>query len=274
MDTTTKRKGFTLIELLVVISIIAILMAILMPAMSRVKKQAKKIACMSNLRQWGLRWSMYLSDSNGRLPGLMATGYSGKGVWYDHMRETWNRQPKVRVCPVASKPVQDENGHATGAKHPFAAWGKMTGNAWTVKGDYGSYGVNMWVFKVNPKANLGWKRHGYYWQSTYVKRTSYIPFVLDSMWMDAHPVPFSNPPEYDGEMGSPEEGIKRFCMNRHVGTVNGLFLDMSVRNIGLKGLWTLRWHQEFDISGSWTRAGGVQSEDWPDWMKAFTDKVL
>ena len=48
----TKKEGFTLIELLVVIAIIAILMAILMPALSRVKEQGKRATCLSNLKQY------------------------------------------------------------------------------------------------------------------------------------------------------------------------------------------------------------------------------
>ena len=60
--------GFTLIELLVVISIIALLLSILMPALNKVKKQAIKVVCATNLRQWGIAWIGYASDSNGSLP--------------------------------------------------------------------------------------------------------------------------------------------------------------------------------------------------------------
>jgi prepilin-type N-terminal cleavage/methylation domain-containing protein len=61
-----KAKGFTLIELLVVIAIIAILMAILMPALQRVKEQAGKTACQSNLKQMGLVVSMYTENFDGK----------------------------------------------------------------------------------------------------------------------------------------------------------------------------------------------------------------
>jgi prepilin-type processing-associated H-X9-DG protein len=62
-----------------------------------------------------------------------------------------------------------------------------------------------------------------------------------------------------------------FCQNRHDGYVNSLFLDWSVRKIGLKQLWTLKWHRDFDTCGQWTTAGGVQPEDWPKWMRGFRD---
>lgn len=60
-------------------------------------------------------------------------------------------------------------------------------------------------------------------------------------------------------------------MNRHEANTNGLFLDWSVRKIGLKELWTLRWYMDFDRAGWWTRAGGVKPEDWPPWMRNFKD---
>jgi prepilin-type N-terminal cleavage/methylation domain-containing protein len=65
----SKQRAFTLIELLVVIAIIALLMAILMPALQRVKKQASAAVCLSNLRQWGVVWSMYTQDHEGSFLG-------------------------------------------------------------------------------------------------------------------------------------------------------------------------------------------------------------
>ena len=59
-----KRKAFTLIELLVVISIIALLMAILMPALSRVKKQAQAVSCRARLKEWGLMFKFYTDDND------------------------------------------------------------------------------------------------------------------------------------------------------------------------------------------------------------------
>jgi prepilin-type processing-associated H-X9-DG protein len=62
-----------------------------------------------------------------------------------------------------------------------------------------------------------------------------------------------------------------FCRNRHSGHINGLFLDWSVRKVGLKELWTLKWHREYNTRGPWTKAGGVKPEDWPQWMRGFKD---
>jgi prepilin-type N-terminal cleavage/methylation domain-containing protein len=62
-----KTKGFTLIELLVVIAIIALLLAILVPTLQRVRKQAKAVVCQSNQKQWALIFSVYTSDNDGKI---------------------------------------------------------------------------------------------------------------------------------------------------------------------------------------------------------------
>ena len=69
-----RRKAFTLVELLVVIAVIALLMGILMPALSKVKKVAKATTCRTNVRQWGLIFKLYGEDHDAKLPQSVAGG--------------------------------------------------------------------------------------------------------------------------------------------------------------------------------------------------------
>src|SRR5688572_13639027 len=79
----SRERGFTLIELLVVIAIIAILAAILLPALSSAKAKGQGIACLNNLRQLTLCWTLYTDDNDGRLPPNNVTGNFGQAASAD-----------------------------------------------------------------------------------------------------------------------------------------------------------------------------------------------
>jgi len=78
------RKAFTLIELLVVISIIALLVSILMPALSNARAQATGAVCLANQKVLSLAWIMYADENDGRIPnGLTGTAF-GAGPWSEY----------------------------------------------------------------------------------------------------------------------------------------------------------------------------------------------
>jgi len=272
-----KRKtvGFTLIELLVVIAIIALLMAILMPALQRVKQQAKTISCRANLKQWNLFFSMYTEDNDGRFqPGIETPGHPGhSNHWMNTLRPYYKNDHLIRCCPTAMKPIIDESGQQAAVFNVFSAWGRFWGEGYSEEGDWGSYGVNGWVEDPPPSKTTVYEDFETVnnWRTPNVKGAGYAPLFMDALRFNVFPRHTDTPPDFQDMAWAGMQHMRRICIDRHDAYINMAFLDWSVRKIGLKQLWTLRWHRQYNRTGLYTIAGGAQPTDWPEWMRRFKD---
>jgi len=277
----SRKRGFTLVELLVVIAIIALLMSILLPAMSRVRKQAKAVMCQSNLKQMGTCFTMYTGDNDGYFhAGWYNTppATTREEQWMEALRP-YHQEPDLRLCPMATKRAS-EMGLDPGAGNTFIAWGTFPDlddcgqpSSWwpiVTACDYGSFGSNCFVWNPPPHVEViqghltsnNWRRDD-------VRGTAFIPLFLDCKWYDGWPDNEEQPPEYqDQPSGSdPPNGMLRFCVNRHNRYINCVFLDYSVRRIGLKELWRVKWHRTFDL----TAPLPVAWDDPEHWMFGMRD---
>jgi prepilin-type N-terminal cleavage/methylation domain-containing protein/prepilin-type processing-associated H-X9-DG protein len=244
-----RKGGFTLIELLVVIGILVLLMGLLFPVLRRARESARAVVCQGRLREWGRAFFLYTQENGGRFAPriyhpLLSCGTEGR----------LQMHPELVLCPSATRPLP---GAAVGEGDTFFAY-RYGPTASDVR--YGSYGVNLYIHS---------DAKSIFWGTCDVKGTSNIPVVLDCATDFAAPVSSQGPPSREGYDSS--HLMSSICINRHNGGTNMLFMDWSVRRVGLKELWTLKWHRKYNTAGSWTRAGGVQPDDWPEWMRSFKD---
>jgi len=279
------KTAFTKKDLVVILSCVVFLLANL-GAISGggARRRAKEMVCLSNLLQWGIVFQMYLDDNDGKFSGGEETedGFV-EYIWIYNLKpyfETYD----FCLCPTTAKTWCD------GVTGPFVAWDFRCRNElelpdewYPYYGDsYGSYGKNSWCSQWEHGACETGGQSCNWLNIQSVRDGNRIPLFLDAIFLGGFPTPEDYPPEYDGQTfwsgGGPGE-MDRYCMNRHNGYVNSLFLDWSARKIGLKELWTLKWHRTFDINGPWTLAGFGGNEAacaacWDErapWMKDFPE---
>jgi prepilin-type N-terminal cleavage/methylation domain-containing protein/prepilin-type processing-associated H-X9-DG protein len=265
-----KIKGFTLIELLVVISIIALLMGILMPTLAKAKKKAQAVACQGLLKSWGTIWQMHCDENEGRFStggGVMWA----RGEWVVSLRSQYRTKSKILKCPAATERLSDgsEYGGPTSTYSMPADGSTVSGGG----GEDASYGANNWIYDSDQSSIQG-RPTIYNWRTKDVTGAAYVPVFSDTMWRGGGPSESGtggDPPEYNGQWKGVDWEMMHFCIDRHDKTINMLFMDWHVESVDLKELWTLKWHKQFNTTGPWTVAGGVQALDWPNWMRSMKE---
>lgn len=259
-----QASGFTVMELLVVCGIMGLLATTVMPAAQSAARKARAIACQGQLRQWGMGLSMFLSEQDAPIIDLDAH------VWDSFWRPYCDGHKGMFLCPMAKRyetnlqdPLrEDREAIGCGVGSKFTAWRLSTRTPATLEPGllFGSYGFNgMGLTFLDVRISRGHR---------FVQ--SNVPVFVDCVDLDVQVNTDDQPPTCEGELTFRDD-IKRMCIDRHHGRVNSVFLDGSVRKIGLKELWTLSWSPWFDSRNAWTRAGGVQPQDWPRWMQSFEE---
>ena len=129
---SVKGQGFTLIELLVVISIIALLLSIMVPSLDKVKTMARATICKSNLRQWGIIFTSFLTENDDKFFKGSTKVASTSEHWDQVLLAYIENQFELSRCPTSRRIRSDIDGNLFGGT--FISWGKFPGD-WGGEGE-------------------------------------------------------------------------------------------------------------------------------------------
>jgi prepilin-type processing-associated H-X9-DG protein len=222
------------------------------------RRRAKEAVCLSNLRCWGNVFDAFARDNDNH---FVAGEGASTGMWWIGPLESYWGDRRLLLCPVTVRPA------------PGRAAPRWAAAPWQTNNYVGSYGINGWVRDLRQSSSAwGYLPRTAYWRTVDDPAAHMIPVFADMWWPDAWPRETDIPPATEGPSEVPfVNEMQRVCIDRHNGSVNCLFMDWSARKVGLKELWTLKWHRDYNTGGQWTKAGGVTPSDWPQWMQPFKD---
>lgn len=266
----TKHSKFTAIECVVIVGCLVIVALIIAAASEEERPQSMQVGCLRNLHCWASVFQSYTQDHEGDFNQGINRG--PKGLWMNALLPYYENQKDLLLCPATSRPPKGEAKVGT-----FIAWQRDVAIPGEDKHRFiSSYGINAWTNKLPDTQGFPSPTSQWFWQTTRnVSEPNRVPVFGDAIWNNAWPRATDAPAPCSIDVGWPKDKkmdeMNRFCIDRHKGRVNLLFMDGSARRVGLKDLWTLKWNRKFDTAGPWTQAGGAGPQDWPQWMQNFKD---
>jgi prepilin-type N-terminal cleavage/methylation domain-containing protein/prepilin-type processing-associated H-X9-DG protein len=247
-----RRSGFTLIELLVVIAIIGLLLSILLPSLQLAKRKARELVCRSNQKQWGQIFHLYTMENDddfmtkrfGEDANGNGTIEPGEGTWILPLEPYYGEgsSAKLCICPSTTRTAAQGNGDP----------GTMVWDTEIAGVTYrNTYAINNFIYRVTGNDNRQWQKMGN-------KQGYSVPMFLEGWRWGGGMTSRSNdaPPDKDSRWNTP---AGRFCIDRHDLAINVCFMDGHVEKVGLKGLWDMKWHREYNM--------GAPLPSWPEWMR-------
>jgi prepilin-type N-terminal cleavage/methylation domain-containing protein len=261
-----RQAAFTLVELLVVIGIIAILIGILLPVLSRVRAQANTVVCSSNLRQLSTCMLMYEQDYKGAL----IVSWTKSPVWHYQLKPYFSKLPrntsanntetrdKILRCPAAyEKPTPDSDNAATPS--PFQAFYTSYNGGANPEAGFkveSGYGMNRYLYDGSWQHPAGTWNAGFFAYNAAnptVPKTNFwklqkssagqIPMLFDCRWretyVDSNTEGYYYPP--NAASNNSGKGMSLIATKRHGRVTNVAFTDLSVKTAPLPELWSYKW---------------------------------
>lgn len=273
---TGPRHGFTLVELLVVISIIALLIALLLPALAKARRLANTALCASNLRQLAIAYSEYTQSSAAASKGLVYNYNSpDTGIYiywptalapmfgnYDFAYPSYYTST-IKQLPASEAAVLHCPSTQIETASSFA--GNAYGTAITPwnffgSGEISSYGFNGYMYNYAETQSTGqywlgifasdwyvYPTHtpSYFWPNSQSLNSASAPLFSDALWMMPFPHPQDPiPADLTGSVAdeSSTSQMWEYCFNRHQEGINVAFVDGHVEHVDDGYLWTLEWY--------------------------------